>query len=159
RARRPAGRLQARRLLALHGHAQRRPAAQLALGFGRGAVGRGAVRHDRGPGVSTLDRQQDWRNRRVLVTGATGMVGSWLVKALADAGAYTVAFVLDPDPQSELYRSRDIEHVSVACGALEDFRSVERAIVLHEVDTVFHLGAQTIVGVAHDAPLITFEAN
>ena len=122
-------------------------------------MGRGAVRHDRGPGVSTLDRQQDWRNRRVLVTGATGMVGSWLVKALADAGAYTVAFVLDPDPQSELYRSRDIEHVSVACGALEDFRSVERAIVLHEVDTVFHLGAQTIVGVAHDAPLITFEAN
>lgn len=102
---------------------------------------------------------QQWQQRRVLVTGATGMVGSWLVKALLEAGAYTVAFVLDPDPQSELYRSGDIDRVGVISGALEDLRAIERALVLHDIDTVFHLGAQTIVGVAHQAPLITFEAN
>ncbi|HYN05826.1 MAG TPA: NAD-dependent epimerase/dehydratase family protein [Vicinamibacterales bacterium] len=95
----------------------------------------------------------------MLVTGATGMVGSWLVKALLDADACVVAFVLDPDPQSELYRSGDVTRTSVIAGSLEDARAIERAIVLHEIDTVFHLGAQTLVGVAQAAPAITFEAN
>jgi CDP-glucose 4,6-dehydratase len=100
-----------------------------------------------------------WDGRRVLVTGATGMVGSWLTRALLDAQAYVVALVLNPDPQTELYRSGDAARVVVVSGALEDLRAVERAITLHEIDTVFHLGAQTIVGAAHRAPLVTFEAN
>ena len=100
-----------------------------------------------------------WANRRVLVTGATGMVGSWLTKALLELDAYVVTFVLDPDPQTELYRSGDAARVVVVTGALEDVRAIERAITLHEIDTVFHLGAQTIVGVAQRAPLATFESN
>lgn len=95
----------------------------------------------------------------VLVTGATGIVGSWLVKELLAGGAHVVAFVLDADPQSELVRSGDIDRVSVVTGALEDYWAVERAINLHHVGTVFHLGAQTIVPVAHRSPLPTFEAN
>ena len=70
-----------------------------------------------------------------------------------------VALVLDSDPRSELVRSGDIGRVAVVSGALEDFATVERAVNLHEVDTVFHLGAQTVVGVAHRWPLATFEAN
>lgn len=100
-----------------------------------------------------------WAGRRVLVTGATGMVGSWLVKALLKEGASVVALVRDADPQSELYRSGDIARVSVVNGALEDFWAVERAINEHEVETVLHLGAQTIVGTAHRFPLPTLEAN
>ncbi len=100
-----------------------------------------------------------WEGRRVLVTGATGMVGSWLVKDLLERGAYVVALVRDPDPQSELYRSDDIRRVTVVSGRLEDFWAVERAVNEHEVETVFHLGAQTIVGTAHRFPLPTFEAN
>ena len=100
-----------------------------------------------------------WRGRRVLVTGATGVVGSWLVKDLLGAGAYVVALVLDQDPQSELVRSGDVERCAVVNGALEDLPTLERAVTLHETDTVVHLGAQTIVGVAHRAPLGTWEAN
>ncbi len=100
-----------------------------------------------------------WRDRRVFVTGATGMVGAWLVKELLTEGAAVVALVLDADPQSELYRSGDVRAITIANGALEDFPTLERAINRHETDTVFHLGAQTIVGVAHRAPLPTFEAN
>ena len=100
-----------------------------------------------------------WKERRVFVTGATGIIGSWLVKELLAQGAAVVALVHDADPQSELYRCRDIQKVYVVNGALEDFWTVERAINEHEVDTVFHLGAQTIVGVAHRFPLPTFEAN
>jgi CDP-glucose 4,6-dehydratase len=97
--------------------------------------------------------------RRALVTGATGMVGSWLVKDLLAAGVEVVAFVVDADPRSELMRSRDVERCSVVNGALEDLPALERAIGVHEVDTVFHLGAQTIVGTAHRNPLGTWEAN
>lgn len=100
-----------------------------------------------------------WADRRVLVTGATGMVGSWLTKELIAARAHVVALVLDADPQTELYRSGDAGRLAVVSGALEDVHTLERAVTLHEIDTVFHLGAQTIVGVAHRAPLATFESN
>ena len=100
-----------------------------------------------------------WRGRRVLVTGATGIIGSWLVKELLAQEAHAVVLVLDTDFQSELYRSGAIRQVSVVNGALEDFWTLERAINVHEVDTIFHLGAQTIVTTAHRFPLPTFEAN
>lgn len=100
-----------------------------------------------------------WGSRRVLVTGATGMVGSWLVKELLERGARVVGLVRDADPRSELYRSGDVDRISVVNGRLEDLRTVERAVNEHAVDTVFHLGAQTIVGAAQRAPLATFESN
>src|SRR5438045_881286 len=101
----------------------------------------------------------DWSERRVLVTGATGLVGSWLVKRLLETGAYIVALVRDWDPQSELIRSGDVMRTSVVNGQLEDYATLERAINEHEIDTVFHLGAQPIVTTALRNPLPTFEAN
>jgi CDP-glucose 4,6-dehydratase len=100
-----------------------------------------------------------WRDKRVLVTGATGIVGTWLVEALLETGAHLVALVHDWDPQSPSIRKGTIRQVAVVTGALEDYRTLERAINEHEIDTVFHLGAQPIVGVANRSPLPTFEAN
>ena len=100
-----------------------------------------------------------WSGKRVLVTGASGMVGSWLTQWLASSGAYTVAFIADTDPQSELVRSGTINKVSVVNGRLENYEDVERAINNHEVDSIFHLGAQPIVGAADRAPRHTFESN
>jgi len=107
----------------------------------------------------TAKRADFWRERPVLVTGATGLIGSWLVKELLARGARVVAFVLDADPHSELLRSGDLARCHVVNGDLADFAALERAVNLHDVDTVFHLGAQTLVEVAHRFPLATFEAN
>jgi CDP-glucose 4,6-dehydratase len=101
----------------------------------------------------------NWTDRRVFVTGATGIVGSWLVKRLLDRGAHVVTLVRDWDPQTELVRSGDILRTNVVNGRLEDYDTLERAINEHEIDTVFHLGAQTIVGTAARSPLSTFESN
>jgi CDP-glucose 4,6-dehydratase len=100
-----------------------------------------------------------WSQHRVFVTGATGIVGSWLVKRLLKEGAYVVCLVRDWDPQSELIRSGDVHRTNVVNGALEEYDALERAINDHEIDTVFHLGAQPIVSTALRNPLPTFEAN
>lgn len=116
-------------------------------------------------GLAMSEKEQDrsshtfWVNRRVLVTGATGIVGSWLVKDLLAAGAYVVALVRNPDPQSEFYRSGDYLRTVIVNGHLEDFWALEQAINEHEIETVLHLGAQPIVGAAQRFPLQTFEAN
>ena len=100
-----------------------------------------------------------WADKRVLVTGASGMVGSWLTRWLSECGAYTVAFIADTDPQSELIRSGTINKINVVNGRLEIYEDVERAINNYEVDSIFHLGAQPIVGAADRAPRHTFESN
>ena len=100
-----------------------------------------------------------WKNRRVFVTGATGMIGSWLVKRLLDLDSFIVALVLDANPQSELFRSGDVQRVTVVNGRLEDLGVLQRAIAENEIETVFHLGAQTQVGVGYHAPWITLESN
>lgn len=100
-----------------------------------------------------------WAGRRALVTGATGILGSWLCRELLERGAAVVALVRDVDPQSQLYRSGDADRLTVVQGRLEDERAVERAMNEHETDVVFHLGAQTIVGTALRAPRPTFESN
>jgi len=100
-----------------------------------------------------------WKEKSVLVTGATGLVGSWLVHKLLEEGAHVTALVLDRDPSSQLLRSGDIERISIVNGNLNNYQDVLRAVFTNECSTVIHLGAQTIVGTALDDPLATFESN
>jgi len=100
-----------------------------------------------------------WRDRPVLVTGASGLVGSWLTRRLMEAGANVVCLVRDWVPQSELVRSGTLSQVKVVRGDIRDRDLVERTLGEYEVNTVFHLAAQTIVGIANRNPISTFESN
>ena len=100
-----------------------------------------------------------WRDRRVFVTGATGLVGGWLVRRLLEAEADVVCLIRDWTPQSELVQSRMIDKVTVVNGDLCDQALLERALGEFEISTVMHLAAQTIVGIANRNPVSTFEAN
>ena len=95
----------------------------------------------------------------MLVTGATGIVGSWLAQELSERGASVVALVLDDDPQSRFYADSIARSCSVVRGNLADIADCARAINSYECEVVFHLGAQTIVGTALRDPLECFESN
>ena len=100
-----------------------------------------------------------WTRRRVLVTGSTGLLGSHMVAELLRRGAEVVCLVRDWVPDSEAVTSGVLSRCRVVRGELEDYPLVLRALNEHEVDSVFHLGAQTIVGTASRSPLSTFESN
>ena len=95
----------------------------------------------------------------MFVTGATGLVGGWLVRSLLEAEADVVCLVRDWVPQSELNRSQMVEKVKVVRGDVRDQRLLERALGEYEVDTVIHLAAQTIVPIANRNPVSTFDTN
>ncbi len=100
-----------------------------------------------------------WSEKNVFVTGASGLVGSWLTQTLVDLGANVCILLRDSVARSLLTQSGTLERVNVVRAELEDFRSLERSLNEFEIDTVFHLGAQAIVGVAQLSPLPTFESN
>lgn len=100
-----------------------------------------------------------WRDRSVFVTGGTGLLGSWLVKQLIESGANVVCLVRDWVPQSALVRSRRIEQVNTVRGDIVDRDLIERTLGEYEVEVVFHLAAQTIVGIANCNPVSTFSTN
>jgi CDP-glucose 4,6-dehydratase len=110
------------------------------------------------PALNTIP-QNFWRHRRVLVTGCTGLVGSWTVRALLERGAHVVGLIRDAVPGSELIRSSLVERIDVVHGCVEDISLLERTLAEYEIETVFHLAAQTIVGIANHSPLSTFETN
>lgn len=100
-----------------------------------------------------------WLDRPTLVTGATGLVGSWLVRRLIEAGANVIGLVRDWVPQSELVRSCMIDQIKIVRGDVRDIGVLERVLGEYEINTVIHLAAQTIVTIANRNPLSTFETN
>ena len=102
---------------------------------------------------------QFWRGRRVFVTGATGLIGGHLTAQLLDLGADVTALTRDWVPHSLFAREELGAHVSIVHGDCTDFDLLKRTLAEYEIQTVFHLAAQTLVGVANAAPLATLEVN
>jgi CDP-glucose 4,6-dehydratase len=100
-----------------------------------------------------------WRDRPTLVTGATGLVGAWLTRRLCEAGADVVCLIRDWVPQSELVRSHTLEKVKVVRGDVREPELLERLMGEYQINTVFHLAAQTQVSVANRNAVSTFESN
>ncbi len=100
-----------------------------------------------------------WKNRNAFVTGATGFIGAHIVRALLERGARVVCLERDAVRSGSLDLFDLRRRVTVINGALEDFALLERSLNEYEIEAVFHLAAQAIVGAANRSPLSTFEAN
>ena len=99
-----------------------------------------------------------WRDRGVAVTGATGFLGSHLTAQLVELGAQVVALVRDDVPFSPISEGW-ASSVAAVKGEADDQATMERLLGEYEVRTVFHLAAQSQVGVANRNPVATFQSN
>jgi len=100
-----------------------------------------------------------WNDRNVFVTGCTGLLGSWLTKKLVESGANVIGLIRDLVPKSNLNWSGFDDKIVTVRGEIEDYFILERVLNEYEIDTVFHLAAQTIVTIANRNPISTFNAN
>src|SRR6266508_428941 len=100
-----------------------------------------------------------WLDRPTFVTGATGLVGVWLLRRLLEQGADVVCLVRDWVPGSGLVRSSLVESTKVVRGDVRDQATLERVLGEYEIGTVIHLAAQTIVTIANRNPVSTWETN
>ena len=106
---------------------------------------------------------ESWKNSKVFITGSTGLLGSHLTRALVESGAEVVALVRDSIPKSLFYSNEPgwklPSRLVTIRGQVEDYSLIERVLNEYEIDTVFHLAAQTLVGTANTSPIPTFRAN
>ncbi|HZD50986.1 MAG TPA: NAD-dependent epimerase/dehydratase family protein [Silvibacterium sp.] len=100
-----------------------------------------------------------WKGKTVVVTGATGLMGGWLVKALLREGAKIVALIRDHAPKCMLVHEGLIDGIVTVPGDVECLPTMQRAIAEYEPHTVFHLAAQPLVQVAKRDPVGTLRAN
>lgn len=121
----------------------------------------GSVGSQRARGIAVIHVAHDpyWRGRSVFVTGCTGLLGSWLSGELLAAGAEVVGLIRDWVPDSRLIQEGLIDRIKTVRGDVLDLDLLDRVINEYEVEVVFHLAAQTIVGTASRSPRGTFETN
>ena len=100
-----------------------------------------------------------WKGRNVFVSGASGLLGSHTSEELIRRGARVTVLLRDWVPAARLAVDGLLSKVNVVRGELEDLELLVRALNEYVIETVLHLGAQTIVGTASRSPLSTFEAN
>jgi CDP-glucose 4,6-dehydratase len=100
-----------------------------------------------------------WKDKSIFITGVTGLLGPWLVKELLKQQAHVYVLVRDFIPDSIFFSEQLDKRVSVITGDLLDFNLLQRVLNEFNIETVFHLGAQAIVGIANRSPISTFKSN
>ena len=106
-----------------------------------------------------MSKETFWEDRNVFITGCTGLLGSWLTESLLSKKANVIGLVRDSIPKSRFYQSDIRDNVVTVRGEIENYFLLERIINEYEIDTVFHLAAQTIVTLANRNPISTFKSN
>lgn len=100
-----------------------------------------------------------WKGKKILITGAGGFIGSNLAISLLEKGSCVVGLIKDKIPISNLQISGVDSKITIVFGELQNCNLLEEVISKYEIEFIFHLGAQSIIQLAHKCPVSTFESN
>lgn len=104
-------------------------------------------------------RNKFWKNKKVLITGYEGFLGSWLTKKLLSYKANIVGLDILTRRKKTILNKNDFNKIKIINGSIENYKLVSNVIKGNNIDTIFHLAAQSIVTEANLNPLTTFKSN
>ena len=105
-----------------------------------------------------LDRKF-WKDKRVLVTGFEGFLGSHLTRAILPIGAKVVGLDIKTFRRQTILSSQDYKKLIVFKGSVTNRKLVQDILRRYSINVIFHLAAEAIVGRSHKNPLCAFESN
>jgi len=102
----------------------------------------------------------EYRNRRVLLTGHTGFKGFWLCVWLLELGAEVAGYSLDVPTDPSGFAALDLQNrITHITGDVRDRKALTAAIERFRPEIVFHMAAQALVRPSYEDPVQTFETN
>jgi CDP-glucose 4,6-dehydratase len=107
-----------------------------------------------------MERQEFWKNKKVLITGHTGFKGAWLSKILADIGAEVTGYALNPPTDPSLFNLCGAEkNICSVIGDIRDFEKLRAVFKSAKPEIVIHMAAQPLVRASYEQPRYTYETN
>ena len=100
-----------------------------------------------------------WINKRVLITGFEGFLGSHLTKTLLTAEAKVVGLDIKTYREETILCQSDYEKMTVYKGSVVDHRLLREILNKHSIDVIFHLAAEALVVRSQENPCRTFGTN
>ncbi len=100
-----------------------------------------------------------WKNKKILITGVSGFVGSNLTKELKKYGAIVTGITQSKNKNSMLYLEKIDKQINIFYGSVLDKNLLDKIILKCEIEICFHLAAQVEVGFAKKNPYVTWKTN
>ncbi len=110
--------------------------------------------------MALKDFEDFYKNKNVLVTGASGFKGSWLTLCLSHFGANVLGYSLEPNTSPSMYLELSIDKkIKNVYGDILDTKKLETTFEKFKPEIVFHLAAQPLVRLSYSEPLLTYQTN
>lgn len=110
--------------------------------------------------MGKMDLASFYKNKKVLVTGASGFKGSWLCLCLKSFGATVMGYSLETNTEPSMFKELNIENkIENVYANILDENKLSEAFQNFKPEIVFHLAAQPLVRLSYSEPLSTYKTN
>jgi CDP-glucose 4,6-dehydratase len=107
-----------------------------------------------------MEVESFFKGRKILVTGHTGFIGSWLTKWLTMLSADVCGYALEPHTHPNMYDILDLDKFLIYVkGDIRNAELLHKTLAEFQPEIVIHLAAQPIVLESYDNPVDTFDVN